>query len=183
MIFINPNPTIPDVPFRSDLADVLSPSTNQPIALFPVRLETRYFAMPTGGFDLRVRVYPDKVHVDTHEAELTDQELLWGKHFWEQTWRAGPDEAAKKAAWQQLAERFGAQRAGWVSRALNPLNPADRPAVVVAAGQPLPKPIAFPTTANRANPGHARHRRASCQLAGTCSAMSVARLRRVRRGM
>jgi hypothetical protein len=150
MIFINPNPTIPNVPFRSDLADVLSPGTNQPIALFPVRLETRYFATPTGGFELRVRVYPDKVHVDTHEAELTDQELLWGKHFWEQTWRAGPDEAAKKAAWQQLAERFGAQRAGWVSRALNPLNPADRPAVVVAAGQPLPKPIAFPTTANRA---------------------------------
>src|SRR3954463_12381930 len=104
------NPTIPNVAFRPDLADVLSPAPNQPIALFPVRLETRYFAVPTGGFELRVRVYPDKVHVDTHEPELTDQEVLWGKHFWEQTWRAVADETAKKSAWQQLAERFGPQR-------------------------------------------------------------------------
>src|SRR5580765_6486528 len=125
MAFINPNPTIPNVPFRSDLADTLSAAPNQPIALFPVRLETRYFAMASGGYELRVRVYPDKVHVDTHEAELTDQELLWGKHFWEQTWRAANDEGASKAAWQQLAERFGAQRAGWVARAQTPLNPAD----------------------------------------------------------
>src|SRR4051812_29054091 len=123
MIFINPNPTIPAVPFRPDLADQLSSAPNQPIALFPVRLETRYFAMPAGGFELRVRVYPDKVHVDTHEPELTDQELLWGKFFWDQTWRAINDENAKKSAWQQLAERFGAQRAGWVARALTPLNP------------------------------------------------------------
>lgn len=150
MIFINPNPTIPDVPFRPDLADALSLEPNQPIALFPVRLETRYFALPTGGFELRVRVYPDKVHVDTHESELTDQELTWGKHFWEQTWRAGPDDAAKKLAWQQLAERFGAQRAAWVARALSPLNPGDRPTIVVG-DQPLPKPISFPTTASRAD--------------------------------
>src|SRR6185295_15198979 len=99
MIFINPNPTIPNVPFRPDLADVLSPGTNQPIVLFPVRLETRYFTLPIGVVELRVRVYPDKVHVDTHERELTDQELTWGKHFWDQTWHAGPDENAKKVAW------------------------------------------------------------------------------------
>jgi len=149
MIFVNPNPTIPNVPFRPDLADPLSLAPNQPIALFPVRLETRYFALPTGGFELRVRVYPDKVHVDTYESELTDQELTWGKHFWEQTWRAAEEDGAKKLAWQQLAGRFGAQRAAWIARALRPLNPDDRPAQPVAAEQPLPKPIRFPTPASR----------------------------------
>jgi len=149
MIFINPNPTIPAVPFRPDLADQLSPAPNQPIALFPVRLETRYFAMPTGGFELRVRVYPDKVHVDTHEPELTDQELVWGKFFWDQTWRAINDENAKKSAWQQLAERFGAQRAGWVARVLTPLNPLDAPKTTIAPDLPLSPSIAFPTPLTR----------------------------------
>ena len=72
MSFVDPIPTIPDVPFRPDLADVLSPGPGQPVALFPVRLETRYFATPPNGFELRVRVYPDTVHLDTHEPELTD---------------------------------------------------------------------------------------------------------------
>ena len=81
---------------------------------------------------------------------MTDQELTWGKHFWDQTWHAGPDENAKKVAWQQLAERFGAQRAAWVARALQPLNPLDMPAALIAPDLPLPKPISFPTPATRA---------------------------------
>jgi hypothetical protein len=148
MIFINPNPTIPNVPFRPDLADALSLAPNQPIALFPVRLETRYFALPAGGFELRVRVYPDKVHVDTYERELSEQELTWGKHFWEQTWRAGNDDGAKKLAWQQLAERFGAERAAWIARTLKPLNPEDVPTQPVAGE--LLKPIRFPEPGTRA---------------------------------
>src|SRR5690348_4380861 len=127
MAFLNPNPTIPVVPFTPDLAEPLSFGPTQPIMMFPVRLETRFFPLPDGGADLRVRVYPDKVHVDTHEPELTEQEIDWGKHFWEQTWRAANDEEARKIAWRQLAERFDPRRAAWVARALKPLNPDDRP--------------------------------------------------------
>ena len=85
-VFI-PNPTFPDVPFTPELGAPLSSGAGQPIALLPVRLETRFFPQPDGGAELRVRVYPDKIHIDAHEPGLIDQELTWGKHFWEQTWR------------------------------------------------------------------------------------------------
>ncbi len=124
-------------------------ASDRPLALFPVRLETRFFPQPDGSFELRVRVYPDKVHLDSHEPELTEQELIWGQHFWEQHWRAANDEEARKRAWQQLADRFDSQRAAWVARALKPLNPEDRPATPVPADQPLPKPIRFPAPATK----------------------------------
>lgn len=147
MALLNPIPNLPNVPFTPDLSAALSSGAAQPLIMFPVRLETRFFPRADGTAELRVRVYPDKVHVDTHERGLTEQELTWGKHFWEQTWRAGNDVEAGKVAWQQLADRFGAQRAAWVARALKPLNsnPDDRPKTPVAPTQALPNPILFPT--------------------------------------
>src|SRR5262249_18724857 len=103
-----------------------------------------------GAPRLRVRVYPDKVHMDTHEPELTADEVTWGQHFWEQTWRAANDAERGKAAWQQLADRFDAPRAAWIARGLTPLNPEDRPANPVAADQPLPRPPRFPAPATKA---------------------------------
>ena len=114
--------------------------TDVPIALLPVRLETRFRSGPAGGppGDLLIRVYPDDVHSDTHEFGLTDEEDLWGKHFWRQTWKAGtaaPDapnyserRTQELAAWQQLATRFGPARAAYVAARLTPLNESARPA-------------------------------------------------------
>ena len=118
-----------------------------PLALLPVRLETRFFAQPDGNSELRVRVFPDKVHLDSHEAELTSDEHRWGSHYWELDWRAGNDPARRADAWRQLVGRFGTERAGWVARRLRPTNGARRPRKPVPPDRTLtPKPK-FPAVA------------------------------------
>jgi len=103
------------------MPDPLLLKGDRPLVLFPVRLETRFF-----GQELRVRVFPDKIHVDTHEPELTADEVEWGKHFHTLLWNATTEEAQKNA-WRQLADRYGAERASWIVRQLTPTNPAERP--------------------------------------------------------
>ncbi len=46
-----------------------------PVTMLPVRLETRY---GTNNTQLRVRIFPDTIHQDTHEPELTDLERAAG---------------------------------------------------------------------------------------------------------
>ena len=103
------------------MPDPLLLNGDRPLVLFPVRLETRFF-----GQELRIRVFPDKIHVDTHEPELTADEVEWGKHFHTLLWNATTEEA-RKDAWRQLADRYGAERAAWIVRQLTPANPAERP--------------------------------------------------------
>ena len=114
-------------------------ASDVPLLMLPVRLETRFFPLSDGtNQELRVRVYPDQVHVDSHEQGLSQDEFLWGQHFWQQVWRAGRDEASERLAWQQLCDRFDAQRAAWIARALSPTNIGDWPAAPVSPDQPLP---------------------------------------------
>jgi hypothetical protein len=142
---LTPNPDVPNIPDTPEVATQLSFGAAHPLVLFPVRLETRFFALADGSSELRVRVYPDAVHIDTHETALTDDELTWGKHFWEQTWRAANDEERGKTAWRQLADRFDPPRAAWIAHALKPLNPEDRPPAPLGVDEPLPKPVRFPS--------------------------------------
>jgi len=67
------NPAIPSVLITPELATPLATGPARPLVLFPVRLETRFFTQADGSVELRVRVYPDKVHIDSHEPELTTQ--------------------------------------------------------------------------------------------------------------
>jgi hypothetical protein len=80
-------------------------STRFPIALLPIRIETRFFDTPAGP-ELRVRIYPDQIHVDAHEPELTDRErAAWS------AWRASTNDLP---AWRALVAAVGAPRAAYV---------------------------------------------------------------------
>src|SRR5580765_1631129 len=116
--------------FAAPVASTLAPqplcSGAVPLVLFPVRLETRFFPMTNGTQELRIRVYPDKIHVDTHHPELTTDERTWGTQYWQQDWTAA-DDAGRADAWSALAGRFGPERAAWIARVLQPTNLDQRP--------------------------------------------------------
>src|SRR5262245_52666377 len=118
---------------------------NLPLVLLPVRLETRFFTLADSTTELRVRVFPDKIHCDSHEPDLTPDELTWAHLSWNTDWFAGADMAARADAWRQLADRFGARRAAWIARVLTPANASERPASRTPPGStPTVSPV-FPS--------------------------------------
>ena len=125
-------------PDRSELFNLLEPDT--PLVLLPVRLETSWSTGQGGISELLVRVYPDDIHVDTHEAELTEDEEQWGRQFHQRLDTAEAEESRVRA-WQQLAERFGAPRAAWIALTVERL-PAGEP-----AGSGLPNDETLPRRA------------------------------------
>lgn len=100
-----------------------------PICLLPVRIETRFF---DNGTTLGVRIYPDQVHIDQHETELTDQEVTAGKAYWLARWNDSSDDAGH-AAWRTLGTAIAPRRAAWVAQALTPTNLVARGTAAVPA--------------------------------------------------
>ena len=119
------------LPDPADAIKLLEP--DQPIAMLPVRIETRFGQTSTGGSELLVRVYPDEIHSDAHEPELTADELAWGKAFAKET--SGAVTEAQMRAWVKLASRFGPRRAAWIAEVAAPLD---------ADGKPLAPPASPP---------------------------------------
>ena len=103
-----------------------------PLALLPVRLETR-FADP-GTDVLHVRIFPDDAHIDGHDSEITDTEATLGACDVGRPRRSARDGrgcACRPAAARHLgraARRAGASssrllggpRAAWVAHATRP---------------------------------------------------------------
>ncbi|MEP6811839.1 MAG: hypothetical protein ABI990_02495, partial [Actinomycetota bacterium] len=104
-----------------ELFDPCDASATVPLVLLPVRLETR-FGAEGGHTTLRVRIYPDEVHVDDLVRGLTSDEAEAGKTYWTAIWPEPPGEDA----WSQLVAAVGTERAEWVARATTPKNLTDR---------------------------------------------------------
>jgi hypothetical protein len=83
-----------------------------PIALLPVRLETRI-----RDGHLLIRIFPDDAHVDDHEPLLDDGEYAAGRAYWSSQ-SAGGD--AADGAWNLLASTVGVYRALWVRERTRP---------------------------------------------------------------
>lgn len=101
-----------------------------PLVLLPVRLETRYSA---DGATLRVRIYPDDVHVDRLDRGISDDERAAAVTYWTALW-AGT--SSDDDAWQALVNTVHPARAAWVAEATSP-DLATRP----DPPAPLPLPV------------------------------------------
>jgi hypothetical protein len=77
---------------------------SEPIALLPVRLETRFADDST----VQVRVFPDDLHIDAFDPRLTPAELKAARDYWRK-----PSEPA----WQELLGHLSPARAAWATRA------------------------------------------------------------------
>ncbi len=104
-----------------------------PFLMLPIRIETRFVTIPPPSPTARsvqqlwVRIYPDDIHVHSHEARLTEAEITEGQRYWlsllaanRLTGTAVTD--AKRAAWTLLTDRRGPHRAQWVARQTMPSN-------------------------------------------------------------
>jgi hypothetical protein len=127
-------------------------SAQTPLLLLPVNIQTRFMNQQKGSAELWVRIYPDQIAVDSHEPELTNQELSDGQAYWNALWQAGnppsdPDDA--QAPWRTIASLYGPQRAAWICWQLTPTNLAQQPVAPTPSGTaPIPAPI-FPTVTIR----------------------------------
>ncbi len=129
------------------VADPCDVEPDVPLVLLPVRLETRY---ADGGATLKVRIYPDEVHLDRLDEGVGDDERAAAVQYWTSVWQGGP--TAERAAWQALSAALHPNRAAWVAWTLTPTNLDARP----PAGGADPEP-AFPEApARTAQPPVAR---------------------------
>ena len=102
------------------------PVSDLPLALFPIQLQTR-FVSRDGQPQLLIRVYPDDIHIDGFEEQLTAAEVEWGQRYWELIWPTAGDETVQRQAWDHLVGRFGSRRAAWVARRMTPTNLDQQP--------------------------------------------------------
>jgi hypothetical protein len=90
---------------------------NLPVALFPIRIETRFL---TDRNAWRIRVYPDVLHVVAHAKELTEKEQAAGREYWAAQF--GKEEEEAKRILRDMARAYGSNRALWILRTLTPEN-------------------------------------------------------------
>ena len=100
-----------------------------PIALLPLRLETRYLE---GGQRLAIRIYPDTIHVMRHVRGLTDAERRGGQEYWA---AVAQGEGGEEAVWRRMVGAYRAPRAQFIVGATDPANADEAVAVSTLSRQ------------------------------------------------
>lgn len=93
-------------------------NADAPLLLLPTRLETRYRTDLTPP-ELRIRIYPDQVHVDADTPQPGRSEYRFAVEFWRQ-WYMSSDATTRQAAWTRFFSQVGERRAGYLARLLKP---------------------------------------------------------------
>jgi hypothetical protein len=103
---------IPNGPALPSTSKFLHPPPSSiPLLLLPVRIETRF---QNNNTELWLRVFPDDIHVNSFEPELTADETTARTAFLAASTQGGQ---AAQDAFTALAQQFGPQRAAWIASA------------------------------------------------------------------
>lgn len=92
-----------------------------PIALLPMRIETRYVAAPQQAKHLCIRIYPDDINTIDHEPAPTATEKAAAMACWSA--RFAHDDETGARLQRDLVTTCGRGRALWLIRVLTPANP------------------------------------------------------------
>jgi hypothetical protein len=107
---------------------IASLDARYPIALLPVRIETRFVTSRVAGNttaagNLLVRIYPDSILADSHEPLLTAAEVGAGRAYWQRVFRDSAEhDSAERDAWTALLGTAKAERAAWIVQQTTPSN-------------------------------------------------------------
>ncbi|MFK7784197.1 MAG: hypothetical protein AB8B56_03720 [Crocinitomicaceae bacterium] len=109
--------------------DTLVSSWNVPIfeGQNSVQLPNLQSAQYRTSHELWVRIFPDDIHVNSHEHPLTQDEITAGLEYWNIWWNSGGDMEVREGAWKALCELYGPQRAAWIIKQLEPINLPQEP--------------------------------------------------------
>lgn len=91
-----------------------------PFLMLPVRIETRF---ASDASSLRIRIFPDDIHIDSHLRGLTEAEIELGRWYWERRWEQPDDEAHAEGAWKRVIERRRPARARYLVDEMRPPEP------------------------------------------------------------
>ncbi|MEM9917753.1 MAG: hypothetical protein AAF990_06635 [Bacteroidota bacterium] len=70
--------------------------------------------------ELWVRIFPDDIHIHSHEEALTTEEVKDAQRYWMSWWAASGDHELELGAWRALLQSYGSQRAAWICKRLDP---------------------------------------------------------------
>ena len=93
-----------------------------PLLFLPVHIETRFMDLAGGTSELWVRIYPDQISVNSHEPELTSQEISDAGNYWTVAWSQPAGSDLVQSVWSDLVTRYGAPRSAWIVLKMTPTN-------------------------------------------------------------